>query len=463
MQAVILAGGTGSRLWPLSRQHYPKQFLALNGQDSLLQQCLHRAADLCRQPALLVGQEEHRFLLAQQLQESGLEGRIILEPEGRNTAASLTLAALACVERGNDDELLLVLPADQRITPIDALLQAIKQAETAAHTGHFCVFGLPPSHPHSGYGYILAHPGGLVERFVEKPDTATAAQLIASGALWNSGLLLCRADTWLAALSQRQPELFNACSLAWQQKQRDLDFIRIQPDAFRRSPSVSIDYAVLEHEPMRHCTRLEVDWQDLGSWEALITLNNDRTDEQGCLALGDTLLEDCRDTAVFGEHRLITGIGLERLLVVDTPDALLLAHRDQMDAFTPLLQRLAKQQRSELKLHPRVYRPWGWHETLTQGPGFKVKTLSIKPGESLSLQRHRHRAEHWIVLAGTAHITRGDQCFDLSANASTFIAQGEQHRLQNRTSAPLLILEVQSGEPLDEDDIERLEDRYGRT
>lgn len=461
MQAVILAGGTGSRLWPLSRQHYPKQFLSLDGQESLLQQCLQRASVICTQPALLIGQDEHRFLLAQQLQESGLEGQIILEPEGRNTAASLTLAALACVE-DMPDELLLVLPADQRITPIEALQQAVDAATPAAQRGYFCVFGLPPSRPESGYGYILAQPDGQVERFVEKPPVDRAAQLIAAGALWNSGLLLCRADAWLHAVERQQPELLEACCRAWDQRQRDLDFIRVQPDAFRQSPSISIDYAVLEHEPQRHCTRLEADWQDLGSWEALAKLEANQIDEHGCLAQGDTLLENCIDTVVFGEQRLIAGVGLERLLVVDTPDALLLADRDRMDSFTPLLRRLAEQQRSELKLHPRVYRPWGWHETLTEGPGFKVKTLSIKPGESLSLQRHHYRTEHWIVLSGTARITRGNQCFELSANASTFIARGEKHRLQNAADEALLVLEVQSGERLDEEDIERFEDRYGR-
>ncbi len=461
MQAVILAGGTGSRLWPLSRQHYPKQFLSLDGQESLLQQSLHRAARLCRRPSLLIGQDEHRFLLAQQLQESGLEGQIILEPEGRNTAASLTLAALACIE-DTPDELLLVLPADQRITPIEALQQAVDKARAAAQQGCFCVFGLPPSRPESGYGYILAQQDGQVERFVEKPSVDKAAQLIAAGALWNSGLLLCRADAWLHAVERQQPELLEACCRAWDQRQRDLDFIRVQPDAFRQSPSISIDYAVLEHEPQRHCTRLEADWQDLGSWEALAKLEADQVDEHGCLAQGDTLLENCIDTVVFGEQRLIAGVGLERLLVVDTPDALLLANRDRMDSFIPLLRRLAEQQRSELKLHPRVYRPWGWHETLTEGAGFKVKTLSIKPGESLSLQRHHYRTEHWIVLSGTARITRGNQCFELSANASTFIARGEKHRLQNASDEALLVLEVQSGERLDEEDIERFEDRYGR-
>ncbi|GAA0796057.1 hypothetical protein GCM10009109_31040 [Marinobacterium sediminicola] len=302
-----------------------------------------------------------------------------------------------------------------------------------------------------------------MERFVEKPDVDTAAELISAGALWNSGLLLCRADRWLNAVQQCQPALHDACRRAWQQKQRDLDFIRVQPDAFRQSPSISIDYAVLEHESHRHCTRLDADWQDLGSWEALAKLHDHQSDERGCLKLGDTLLEGCADTLVFGDKRLIAGVGLDRLLVVDTPDALLLANRDHMDRLAPLLQRLNDQQRRELRLHPRVYRPWGWHEVLSEGLGFKVKILHIKPGESLSLQRHEHRTEHWIVLSGTARITRSDQCFDLGANASTFIARGERHRLQNATDQELLILEVQSGERLDEEDIERFEDRYGRT
>lgn len=462
MQAVILAGGTGSRLWPLSRQHYPKQFLSLGDKDSLLHQCLQRASYLCERPTLLIGQDEHRFLLAQQLQESGQPGQIILEPEGRNTAASLTLAALAVQAEGRGEELLLVLPADQRITPIERLQAAINASEPAARNGQFCVFGLPPQHPESGYGYILAQTDGQVKRFVEKPVPERAAGLIQQGALWNSGLLLCRADRWLATLEQLQPRLHAACCRAWQNRQRDLDFVRIEADAFCQAPSISIDHAVLEHVQERHCTRLDVDWQDLGSWEAIAELNEDKADASGCITLGDTQLEGCSNTVVFGEQRLIAGLGLDNLLVVDTSDALLLANRNRMDGFIPLLRQLADQQRDELRLHPRVYRPWGWHETLSAGPGFKVKTLSIKPGESLSLQRHQHRTEHWIVLSGTARITRGEECFELPANASTFIACGETHRLQNATNEALLILEVQAGEQLDEGDIERLEDRYGR-
>lgn len=463
MQPVILAGGSGTRLWPLSRQHYPKQFLALDGQSTLLQQCIERAAVLSPLPPLLIGQNEHRFLLAQQLQETDQPGQIILEPEGRNTAASLTLAALACFDRGTPEELMLVLPADQRITPAESLLTALQHAQPAAHDGNFCVFGLSPKHAESGYGYILTRPDGHVQRFVEKPQITHAAHLIREGALWNSGLLLCRADSWLEAVTQLQPQLLAACRSAWQHKQHDLDFIRIEAEAFRQAPAISIDHAVLEHSTHRHCTPLAADWQDLGSWEAVAALHSDKADTHGCIALGDTQLEACRDTVVFGEQRLIAGIGLNNLLVVDTPDALLLADRSRMDGFIPLLQRLAEQTRDELKLHPRVYRPWGWHETLTEEPGFKVKTLSIKPGESLSLQRHQHRAEHWIVLTGTARITRGELSFDLPANDSTFIARGEIHRLQNATAEALLILEVQSGTQLDEEDIERFEDQYGRT
>lgn len=457
MQPVILAGGTGSRLWPLSRRDYPKQFLPLIDGQSLLQQCLERAAALSLMPPLLIGREEHRFLLAQQLKDTGLEGRILLEPEGRNTAASLVLAALDACDSGNPDRLLLGLPADQTIQPATALKQAIEAARPAAEAGRLCLFGIPPDHPATGFGYIL--PGRTI-RFVEKPDAARAADLITQGAFWNSGLLLTRADILLDTLAPLQPELLDYCRQAWEQRCSDLDFIRVGTEPFRACPALSIDHALLEHARICHLTPLEAEWQDLGSWTALEQHLPAAPD--GCRVQGTVTRLECRNTLFMGSERLIAALGLNNLLVVDTPDALLLADRSHADEMKSLLARLEQAERPELTSHPRVHRPWGYYEHLIDGPGFRVKHLHVNPGAALSLQRHRHRAEHWIVLSGRAHITRERETLYLNANESIAIARGQVHRLANPDAAPLLMLEVQSGPVLDEADIERLDDRYGR-
>lgn len=457
MQPVILAGGTGSRLWPLSRRQHPKQFLPLGGSRSLLQRCLERAAHLSPSPALLLGREEHRFLLAQQLQESGLKGRILLEPEGRNTAASLVLAALDACERGQPDQLLLGLPADQLITPVTALQQAVKVATPAAKSGRFCLFGIPPEYPASGYGYILPGDRG---RFVEKPQRDHAERLIEQGALWNSGLLLTRADCLLDRLAALQPELVRLCRQAWRERSADLDFVRVSASPFRACPDISIDHALLEPSANCYLTPLEADWQDLGSWPALEQQLPEEQD--GCRVQGRVTRLDCENTAFMGGKRLIAALGLKNLLVVDTPDALLLASRSHVGQMKSLLERLEQAQCPELISHPRVHRPWGYYEHLIDGPGFRVKHLHVNPGAALSLQRHRHRAEHWIVLSGRARITRERETLYLNSNESIAIARGQVHRLANPDAAPLLMLEVQSGPVLDETDIERLEDRYGR-
>ncbi|MET4163095.1 mannose-1-phosphate guanylyltransferase/mannose-6-phosphate isomerase [Marinobacterium sp. MBR-111] len=462
MQPVILAGGSGSRLWPLSRQHHPKQFLSLAGQQSLLQQCLQRAAQISQVHALLIGREEHRFLLAQQLQETGLQGRIVLEPEGRNTAASLVLAALDAVERGTPCQLLLALPADQLIEPIDSLAQAAESARPAAESGQLCLFGVVPDHPATGYGYILPDPADpvQVERFIEKPDAVQAADLIERGAFWNAGVLLTRADTLLATLTPLQPDLIAACRHAWQQRTTDLDFIRVGVEPFLTCPEISIDHALLEHASSCHVTALQAHWQDLGSWAALEQQLPETPD--GCRAQGKVTRLHCHNTLFMGGERLIAALGLSNLLVVDTPDALLLADKNYANEMKQLVAELQQQDRSELINHPRVHRPWGFYEHLLDGPGFRVKLISVSPGAALSLQRHRYRAEHWVVLSGHASISRDAEHIELGANQSIAIAQGQLHRLSNNGTEPLLILEVQSGDVLDEADIERLDDRYGR-
>lgn len=465
---VILSGGSGTRLWPLSREGYPKQFLALLDDRSLLQATWERIAPLAPAPLVVAG-EAHRFLVAEQLREIGCApAAIVLEPAGRNTAPAIAVAALhAC--RDGADPLLLVLPSDHVIADAEAFRGAVKVARPAAEAGRLVTFGIVPSGPETGYGYIRAgaeaalagSPVRAVERFVEKPDMAAAQDYLDSGAyLWNSGMFLFRASVYLAELERLQAAMLAACRAALAGARRDLDFIRLDAAAFAACPSDSIDYAVLERTGLAAVLPISVGWSDLGSWSALWKLAEQ--DGEGNAHRGQVLARDCRNTLAWGEGRLLALLGLEDAVVVDTADALLVAHKDKVQDVKEIVVALKRAGRPEADLHRKVYRPWGSYDGVDAGPRFQVKRITVKPGGVLSLQLHHRRAEHWVVVSGTARVTRGEEVFELGANQSTYIPIGTRHRLENPGQAPLELIEVQSGEYLGEDDIVRFEDAYGR-
>ncbi|PAT43526.1 mannose-1-phosphate guanylyltransferase/mannose-6-phosphate isomerase [Vandammella animalimorsus] len=478
---VILCGGSGTRLWPLSREAHPKQFLRLTGERSMLQETVLRlqglpAAAATLDAPILVSNAEHRFLVASQLQELGpalQQARIVLEPEGRNTAPALTLAALAAQHKG-DDPILLAMPADHIITDHAAFLQALQAGLPTAANGGLVTFGIVARSPDTGYGYIEhsgeSLGGGFrIASFVEKPDVETARAYLAGGRhLWNSGLFMLRASTWLKAIGQYQGAILQACTQAMAQAVQDLDFIRPDAQAFARSPSDSIDYAVMEHLPrdsalgIATCVvPLDAGWSDLGAWDALWDVLPH--DEQGNATHGDTLLAACRNTLLFSSSRLVAGVGLDDLVVIDTPDALLVASKAQAQNVKQIVAELKRSGQTLANTHRKVHRPWGWYDSLDVGERFQVKRIVVNPGASLSLQMHHHRAEHWIVVKGTAEVTNGPQVLLLTENQSTYIPLGNVHRLRNPGKVPLEIIEVQSGSYLGEDDIVRFEDSYGRS
>lgn len=471
---VILSGGAGTRLWPLSRELYPKQLLPLVGDKSLFQQTVLRLTGLAdAQAPLIVCNEEHRFLIAEQLRQQGVAPTaIMLEPIGRNTAPALTLAALEACRLG-EDPLLLVMPADQIIQDIPAFVQAVAAARPAAEAGAMATFGILPTSPHTGYGYIkrgALRPDGShdIERFVEKPDRARAEGFIADGAyFWNGGLFLVRASQWLAALAHYAPAIYGACSAAMAGRRTDEDFIRIDTAAFAEGPADSIDYAVMERLPAEAqaiaapvVVPLSAGWSDLGSWPSVAEAHV--PDAEGNVAQGDVLLEGCHNTLALASERLLAVVGVDDLVIVETTDAVLVMHKDRAQDVKKIVQRLATSGRDEHVIHRKVYRPWGRYEGIAQGERFQAKRIAVKPGASLSLQMHHHRAEHWIVVRGTAEVTRGDEVFLLTENQSTYIPLGTKHRLRNPGSIELEIVEVQSGSYLGEDDIVRFEDTYGR-
>ena len=465
---VILCGGSGTRLWPLSRGAYPKQFLALTGERTLLQDTALRLAHHDgTAPPLIVTNADHRFLVAEQLRQVGMAPQqIILEPVARNTAPAIAAAALVA-QRADPDAVLLVLPSDHVIRQPDDFRALLPAARAAAGDGALVTFGIVPDAPHTGYGYIRRGRGRFtegvfrVDAFVEKPDAKRADEFLASGDYyWNSGMFLFRADRFLDELGTHQPAMLKAVKAAVEQAKTDLDFLRLDPDAFGACPSDSIDYAVMERTAHATVIAADIGWSDIGSWSALAEVNPQ--DHAGNVMRGDVVTEDVSDCLIRAEQRMVAAVGVRDLVIVETADAVLVSHKDRVQEVKRIVERLAAAGRSETTFHRRVYRPWGSYEGIDQGERFQVKRIVVKPGASLSLQMHHHRAEHWIVVRGTARVTRDDDVFLLSENQSTYIPLGATHRLENPGMVPLELIEVQSGAYLGEDDIVRFEDTYGR-
>jgi mannose-1-phosphate guanylyltransferase/mannose-6-phosphate isomerase len=469
VQPVIMAGGSGTRLWPLSRSGFPKQFLVLSGATSLFQQAAQRLLGLADgrtevAAPVVVGNEEHRFLVLDQLREIGVEpGAVVLEPMGRNTAPAVTLAALQALE-GGGDAVLVVTPADQTVTDAVAFTQALRGAVGMAADGAIAILGIAPDRPETGYGYIRAQ-GARVLEFVEKPDLATAENYLAEGGyFWNAGMFVLRASVWMAALERFRPDIASACRAAWAARSTDAKFVRPGRDEFAAVPAESVDYAVMEKCPGALDIRMQplaAGWNDLGAWEAVWQVAV--KDAQGNASVGDAIVSDSRNTLVHATSRLVSVVGVHDVVVVETPDAVLVASREKSQDVKNIVTRLGREQRGEQALHRKVHRPWGWYDGIDHGPRHQVKRIMVKPGASLSLQMHHHRAEHWIVVSGTAEVTVGDKAILLSENQSTYIPLGQTHRLANPGKVALEIIEVQSGSYLGEDDIVRFEDTYGRT
>jgi len=464
---VLLAGGSGSRLWPLSRDGYPKQFLKLTDDWSLLQQTTRRAAAIPgATPPILVCNEAHRFLVAEQLQQVGSQGaEILLEPEARNTAPAVASACLVAKERHGEDALVFVMAADHLIADLGSFLASVEVAAKVALQGRLTTFGIAPHRPETGYGYIhkgkaLSEGGFEVASFVEKPDSIRAQAYLDSGEyLWNSGMFLFRAQSFLDELQRLDPAMFEACSNAVTSAKRDLDFIRLDGAAFKAARSDSIDYAVMEKTDKAAIVPMDAGWDDVGAWSFLETLARD---ERGNYSHGDVLFEDSDNTLVHSEGRLVAALGLKDVIVVETKDAVLVADRSRAQDVKRVVTRLKTLGRLEVENHTVVHRPWGSYETLAIGPRFQVKRIIVKPKQKLSLQMHHHRAEHWIVVCGTARVTCAEREFLLGENESTYIPLGSQHRLENPGSILLELIEVQSGAYLGEDDIVRFNDVYGR-
>ncbi|WP_418646683.1 mannose-1-phosphate guanylyltransferase/mannose-6-phosphate isomerase [Thauera butanivorans] len=475
IKSVILSGGSGTRLWPASRENHPKQLLPLTSERSLLQETAVRldgfaGGEVDRRP-LVVTNEEYRFIIAEQLRQIGVRSpQIVLEPFGRNTAPALTLAALAALEEG--DPVLLVMPADHVITDLGAFQQAIDQGSSLAGDGMLVAFGIVPDRAETGYGYIragMAIGGGReLAEFVEKPDLDTARRYLESGEyFWNSGIFMMKAPVWLRAIERFRPDIAEACRSAYEGHKQDADFIRLEQGAFERCPSDSIDYAVMEHLASAPelgkgaVVPMSAGWSDVGAWDALWAISG--KDEAGNAGRGEVLFEDCRNTLVHANDRLVAAVGCEDMIVVETPDAVMVAHKDRTQDVKKVVARLKAEGRSLTQSHRKVYRPWGWYDSIDEGERFQVKRIVVNPGAKLSLQMHHHRAEHWIVVKGTAEVTNGERTFLLAENESTYIPLGHTHRLANPGKVPLEIIEVQSGSYLGEDDIVRFEDTYGRS
>ena len=484
---VILCGGSGTRLWPLSRSGFPKQFLVLSddgSHQSLFQQAISRihalaGTNVAIGNTLVVTNEEHRFLAMDKLRElKNVDATLLLEPLGRNTAPALTLAALYAKEQASDP-ILVVTPADQTVEDIGVFTNTLKKAIAVAQENAIVILGITPNAPETGYGYIKvgsikasgAYDGQYsVERFVEKPDALTAKKYLEEGGyFWNGGMFVVKASVWLSSLQAFRPDILVATQQSWASKERDsslaAEFIRPNKQLFEQIPSESIDYAVIEKCPGSpfpiQMVELDAGWNDLGAWDAVWQVG--KHDPDGNVTSGDVLLVDAKNSLVHASNRMVSAVGVENLIIVETADAVLVADRMKSQQVKSIVAQLEAQQREEKNLHRKVSRPWGWYDSIDEGERFKVKRIAVKPGASLSLQMHHHRAEHWIVVKGVAQITNGDQVITLTENQSTYIPQGQRHRLSNPGDISLEIIEVQSGSYLGEDDIVRFEDTYGRS
>ena len=486
---VILCGGSGSRLWPLSRNGFPKQFLALAGNESLFQQTVTRATKIVdiainngtinatmiqAYPPVIVTNEEQRFLAVEQLRELKLEASFILEPVGKNTAPALTMASLFIQEKYSENTVMVVMPSDQALVNEAAWLDAIRCAIAQADKDGIVTLGVTPTHPETGYGYIQKegsvneHQAYAVAKFTEKPNLQTANEYIASHQyFWNSGIFILKAVTWLQAMQRDSLLILENTQQAWKEKVidsvGDIDFIRPCKEAFLHIPADSIDYAVIEKAPGKmpiHVIALDAGWSDLGAWDAVWNIGV--KDQNHNVIEGDVLLENTSNSYIHSSGRLVGAVGLKDVIVIETPDAVLVANKKDSQAVKKIVDQLDHLKREEKNLHRKVQRPWGWYDSIDEGPNFKVKRIQVSPGASLSLQMHHHRAEHWIVVKGVAEVTNGDQVMTLNENQSTYIPLGQTHRLHNPGTTLLEIIEVQSGTYLGEDDIVRFEDTYGR-
>ena len=464
---VLLSGGVGSRLWPVSRESHPKQFLALAGELTMLQETLRRTSGLEAAAPIVVCNEEHRFMVAEQLRQLDLQpSALILEPQGRNTAPALALAALQAVSI-DPESILLVLPADHLIADVEAFIAAVEKSLPLAGGGKLMTFGVVPTAPETGYGYIKCGPGLAndlyeLERFVEKPNAAVAQDYMESGGyLWNSGMFLLRAQTYLDELGKRAPDILSCCEQAMHAATVDMYFVLPDAQLFERCPSDSIDYAVMEKTDAGAVVSLNCGWSDVGAWSALWEVAE--RDADGNVFRGDVIMDNCRGSYFRSESRLVAATGVENLVVVETADAILIADRNKVQDVKRIVTALKQGRRPEATVHRRVYRPWGCYESLITAERFQVKRIVVNPGQRLSLQMHHHRAEHWIVVKGTAEVTCEDKVFMLAEDESTYIPLGHKHRLANPGHIPLEIIEVQSGAYLGEDDIVRFEDVYGRS
>ena len=465
MKPVVLAGGTGSRLWPKSRAALPKQFLALTSESTMLQDTITRLSGTDAEAPVFICNDAHRFLVAEQLRKKNIKhGGILLEPVGRNTAPAIALAALHATKNG-EDPVLLVLAADHLIKDQSAFHSAITKAEALANEGKLVTFGIVPDQPHTGYGYIKAgnvlNVGFEVAEFVEKPELETAKQYVESGDFfWNSGMFMFKASRYIEELGKYHPEMLEICRRAIETEAPDLDFIRVDSEIFATCPDDSIDYAVMEKTDSAAMVSLDAGWSDVGSWTSLWETAD--KDDNGNVCVGDTILENTKNSYVNAEQRLVSVIGLEDVIVVETKDAVMVAHKDDAQSIKNVVNKLKAEKRPEFEFHREVFRPWGSYDSIDSGARFQVKRITVKPGEKLSVQMHHHRAEHWIVVSGSANVTIDENTQLVTENESVYIPIGAVHALENPGKIPLELIEVQSGAYLGEDDIVRFSDRYGR-